>query len=122
VVRGQEGSGIEQGEGGRGCRPARHRRWLGSGQALCIRIEVPGSRPEVSARRCSLGHEAGLSPARRRVWHVAGTTVFHMRADLHERCTHIDMQKNMMAVLTAMQEENERKAAEAASAASPAET
>jgi MFS family permease len=33
-----------------------------------------------------------------------------------------DMQKIMMAVLTAMQEENERKAAEAEKAASPAET
>jgi MFS family permease len=33
-----------------------------------------------------------------------------------------DMQKIMMAVLTAMQEENERKAAEAAAAASPAQT
>ena len=45
-----------------------------------------------------------------------------MSADLHEHRGHIDMQKIMMAVLTAMQEENERKAAEAAAAASPAET
>jgi hypothetical protein len=48
------------------------------------------------------------------LWHAAGTTVFHMPPDLHEHRTHIDMQKIMMAVLTAMQEENERRAAEAA--------
>lgn len=45
-----------------------------------------------------------------------------MRPDLHEHRVHIDMQKIMMAVLTAMQEEQERLAAEAESKASPAET
>ena len=56
------------------------------------------------------------------LWHVAGTTVFHTCPDLHEHPSHIDMQKIIMAVLVAMQEENERKAAEAEKAASPAET
>jgi hypothetical protein len=49
-------------------------------------------------------------------------TAFHMRPDLRKHPSHIDMQKIMMAVLTAMQEGNERKAADAAAAASPAET
>ena len=45
-----------------------------------------------------------------------------MRPDLHKDRSHIDMQKIMMAVLTAMQEEQARLAAEAEKAASPAET
>ena len=45
-----------------------------------------------------------------------------MRPDLHEHRYHIDMQKIMMAVLQAMQDERDRLAAEAESAVSPAET
>lgn len=45
-----------------------------------------------------------------------------MHADLHEHRGHIDMQKIMMAVLTALQEERDRQAAEAEKAASPVET
>ena len=52
-------------------------------------------------------------------WHVAGTTVVHMRPDLHEHYGHIDMQKIMMAVLTAMQDERDRLAAEAEADAQP---
>jgi MFS family permease len=48
---------------------------------------------------------------------IGAAILFRARKFLDE-----DMQKIMMAVLTAMQEENERKAAEAAAASSPAET
>ena len=44
-----------------------------------------------------------------------------MRPDLHEHRGHIDMQKIMMAVLQAMQEERDRLAAEAETVA-PADT
>lgn len=43
-----------------------------------------------------------------------------MRAELHEHRSHIDMNKIMMAVLTAMQEERDRLAAESSEAAAPA--
>ena len=56
------------------------------------------------------------------LWHAAGTAAFHMPPDLHEHRTHIDMNKIMMAVLQAMQDERDRVAAEAEPAASPAET
>ena len=42
-----------------------------------------------------------------------------MRPDLHEHYGHIDMQKIMMAVLTAMQDERDRLAAEAEADAQP---
>jgi hypothetical protein len=45
-----------------------------------------------------------------------------MPPDLHEHSSHIDMNKIMMAVLQAMQDERDRLAAEGAEAASPAET
>ena len=45
-----------------------------------------------------------------------------MHSDLHDYRGHIDMQKIMMAVLQAMQDERDRLAAEAAAAAAPAET
>jgi hypothetical protein len=45
-----------------------------------------------------------------------------MRADLHEHRSHIDMQKIMMAVLQAMQDERDRTAAAAEASGQPAET
>jgi hypothetical protein len=45
-----------------------------------------------------------------------------MRPDLRKRLVHIDMQKIMMAVLVAMQDERDRQEADAAEADSPAET